>query len=215
MILQKKGYPPVDVELSKKLTPPSGLIAFLKTKGLKATHKNRDFYEIGKDFVTDEILQPRKYLDPTRYESLAWDYTKKGWDHYEFPSVVVVNVKDRNWKLPKQAGGFHSVMGAFPINSWTHAWTDELEVDSMLDAMELSAILNHPRHSQIKGNTISDIVETIYECICQQYLPPFDFTKKAENLKIRQSINRSAGDMSQDSRERIFNKGADELRKVD
>ena len=65
MILQKKGYPPVDVELSKKLTPPSGLIAFLKTKGLKATHKNRDFYEIGWDqsFEKHIGMTPNEFYD--------------------------------------------------------------------------------------------------------------------------------------------------------
>ncbi len=215
MIEQKKGYPPVDAELSNKLKPPSQLVNYLATKGLKVIHVKRDFYKIGVDFKSDELLQPRNYTDPSRYERLANDYAK-GWDHYEFPSVVVVKVKNKNWKLPVQAGGFHSVEGAFPVRGWDHAWTDELEVDSMLDAHELSAILNHPRQSQITANLVTDDVQTVCRAIDDGDLPAFDFSKKnANNLKVISSIGRIAGDKSQKQRETIFKKVRDHCAKTD
>ncbi len=214
-ILNKKGYPPVDCDLSNKLMGPDKLLAYLASKGLKnVEHVNRGWYEPQIDFDFDEWLQARNKTDPARFETLANDYAK-GWDHYEFPSVVVVKVKDQNWKLPKQVGGFHSVEGAFPIRSWTKCWTDELLVDSMLDAIELSSILNHPRHSQIEGNLVTDDVQTIAKAIEEGNLPQVDFDSKATNSKIIASIGRVAGDKSQSDRKKIWEKVKKHVLKTD
>ena len=214
-ILNKKGYPPVDCDLSNKLMGPDKLLAYLASKGLEnIEHVNRDFYEPQVDFEVDEYIQARNKTNPAKFEKLANDYAK-GWDHYEFPSVVVVKVKDQDWKKPKQAGGFHSVQGAFPIRGWTKCWTDELLVPSMLDAMELSSILNHPRHSQIDPNKMTDDVQTIAKAIEDGDLPPIDFDPKGDNSKIIASIGRVAGDKSQLDREKIWDKVKKHVLKTD
>jgi len=214
-IIKKKGFPPVDPDVSNNRKPPSQLVEYLASKGLKVTHVKRDFFKIGVDFDTDELFQPRNYTDTSRYEELANDYTKHGWDHYEFPSVVVVKVKNKNWKVPKQVGGFHSVEGAFPLCGWDQAWTDELLVDSMLDAHELSAILNHKRHAQITPNLVTDDVQTICRAIDDGDLPAFDFKKTAKNIKIRASIGRVAGDKTPKQRTTIFTKVRAHCKKTD
>lgn len=213
-ILNKKGYPPVDPELSNHLASPEKFVSFMKMKGLNVKHVCRGFKKPQVDFTIDEMIQARNKTNPARYEKLANDYAQ-GWDHYEFPSVVTVKVKNLNWKLPKQIGGFHSMYGAFPIRGWNYAWTDEFEVDSMLDAIEFSAILNHKRHTQIDPNLITDDVQTVAKLIEEGNLPPFDFGKKATNTKIIESIGRIASDKSPTDRKKIFDKVEKHIKKTD
>jgi hypothetical protein len=213
-ILNKKGYPPVDCDLSNKLMGPDKFVAYLKTKGLTVKHVCRGFKKPLVDFIYDEKIQPRNRTNTLRYEKLADDYAR-GWDHYEFPSVVVVKVKNLNWKLPRQVGGFHSMYGAFPIRGWDYAWVDEFEVDSMLDAIEFSSILNHKRHTQIDPNLVTDDVQTVVELIQEGNLPAFDFGKKATNSKIIESIGRIAGDKSPADRENILKKVEKHIKKTD
>ena len=118
-ILNKKGYPPVDCDLSNKLMGPDKLLAYLASKGLEnIEHVNRDFYEPQVDFEVDEYIQARNKTNPAKFEKLANDYAK-GWDHYEFPSVVVVKVKDQDWKKTKTGWWF-----SFCSRSFSYSWLD-------------------------------------------------------------------------------------------